>query len=46
MTLHAAKGLEFSLVFVAGLEEGLLPFYSSSIERKELRRSGASSTSE
>ncbi len=36
MTLHSAKGLEFPLVFVAGLEEGLLPFYSSSIERKEL----------
>ena len=36
MTLHSAKGLEFSVVFLVGMEEGIFPGYKSISEQKEL----------
>lgn len=36
MTLHSAKGLEFPIVFITGLEDGLFPLYRSLDTRKEL----------
>ena len=36
ITLHAAKGLEFPVVFIAGLEEGLFPHNRALDDEKEL----------
>ncbi len=36
MTLHSAKGLEFSDVFIIGMEEGLFPHSRALMEREEL----------
>ena len=36
MTVHAAKGLEFDVVFITGLEQGLFPHENSTQERDGL----------
>jgi DNA helicase-2/ATP-dependent DNA helicase PcrA len=36
MTLHGSKGLEFPVVFVTGLEEGLFPLSRATEKREEL----------
>lgn len=36
MTMHAAKGLEFKAVFIAGMEENLFPHANSSWDQEQL----------
>ncbi len=38
MTLHAAKGLEFPVVFICGVEDGLIPFRERDADLEEERR--------
>ena len=45
MTVHAAKGLEFPVVFVTGLEDGVFPSLRNGEDERRSRRSGASPTS-
>ena len=36
MTIHSSKGLEFPVVFIAGMDEGLFPLFNSIDDKKEL----------
>ena len=36
MTMHSAKGLEFPVVFIAGMEEGIFPSFQSVVSNEEL----------
>lgn len=37
MTLHSAKGLEFPVIFIIGLEEGILPYFKAIDDPAEMQ---------
>jgi len=41
MSLHAAKGLEFTVVFLLGLEEGVMPHARSLEDKQQMKKSAA-----
>jgi DNA helicase-2/ATP-dependent DNA helicase PcrA len=41
MTIHASKGLEFPVVFIAGAEDGIIPHERSMEEGDEDQKGGA-----
>src|SRR4029453_2355822 len=40
MTLHIAKGLEFPIVFIVGMEDGVFPHFRSMTDQAELEEEG------
>ena len=36
MTVHSSKGLEFPVIFIAGMDEGLFPIFGSLDDKREL----------